>query len=159
VVTVKVLLLVAVTVPLETVTVPVVAPVGTVTVRLVVDAELTVAVVPLNLTVLLAAVLLNPVPVMVTVAPTGPLVVESDEIEYRLKVKEPFALPFLVRLTVPETAVAGTTIVMLDAVGLVAGDTVTVPPPEAWKVATFCDAVVLKLLLPVAVSVMLPPRI
>lgn len=73
--TVKLLLLVPVNPPIVTEIVPVVAPVGTVTTSCVVDAELGVAaVVPLNLTVLLAAVALKFVPVIVTVAPTAPLV-------------------------------------------------------------------------------------
>lgn len=50
---------------------PVVAPVGTVTVRLFVVAALTVAVVPLKVTVLDAGVALNPVPWIVTVSPIG----------------------------------------------------------------------------------------
>lgn len=63
-----------------TVMVPVVAPVGTVTVRDVVVAADTVAVVPLNLTVLFAAVVSKFVPEMVTVAPTAPLVGLKDVI-------------------------------------------------------------------------------
>jgi hypothetical protein len=53
-----------------TVTVPVVAPAGTVTVTLVADAADTVAAFPLNDTVLPAGVAANPVPEIVTVAPT-----------------------------------------------------------------------------------------
>jgi hypothetical protein len=53
-----------------TVTVPVVAPAGTVTVKLVTDAAETVADFPLNDTVLPAGVAANPVPEIVTVAPT-----------------------------------------------------------------------------------------
>ena len=53
--------------------VPVVAPDGTVAVILVaVGVPVTVATVPLNLTVLLAAVVLKFVPVMVTVVPDAP---------------------------------------------------------------------------------------
>ena len=54
--------------------VPVVAPAGTVVVMLVAVEAVTVATVPLNLTILLACVVLKLVPVMVTVAPTCPLV-------------------------------------------------------------------------------------
>ena len=55
-----------------TLTGPVVAPAGAVATSRVVVAEVTVAVVPLNLTTLLAAVALNPVPEMVTEVPAGP---------------------------------------------------------------------------------------
>ena len=74
VVTVKLPLLVAVCVPTFTVIAPVVAPVGTATVRCVVVAAETVAVVPLNMTVLLAGVAMKFVPVMTTDVPTSPLV-------------------------------------------------------------------------------------
>ena len=57
---------------LLTVILPVVAPVGTVTVKLVAVAALTVAVVVLNFTVLLAGVVLKPDPYSVTVVPAGP---------------------------------------------------------------------------------------
>lgn len=61
--------------PNEVVTaiVPVVAPVGTVTVSFVVVAVTTVAATPLKVTVLLPGVALNPMPWIVTVRPTGPL--------------------------------------------------------------------------------------
>jgi hypothetical protein len=52
--------------------VPVVAPDGTVTVSVFVVAAVTVALVPLKVTVLLAGVALNPIPWMMTVVPTGP---------------------------------------------------------------------------------------
>jgi hypothetical protein len=65
--------LVAVCVPTFTVTAPVLAPAGTVTVNCVVVAAETAAVVPLNLTTLLAGVLLKLVPTMLTVVPAGPL--------------------------------------------------------------------------------------
>lgn len=54
-------------------TLPVVAPLGTVTVMLVVVEEISVALTPLNLTALLAAVVLKCVPVIITVAPGAPL--------------------------------------------------------------------------------------
>jgi len=57
--------------------VPVVAPDGTVATSCVVVAEVTVAVVPWNLTVLFAMVLLKPVPEIVTDAPTAPLLGEN----------------------------------------------------------------------------------
>ncbi len=56
----------------STVMAPWVAPVGTVTVRLVVLATVTVARVAPKNTTLSAAVVLKPVPVMVTVSPTSP---------------------------------------------------------------------------------------
>ena len=55
-----------------TVTVPDVAPVGTFTVSDNAVAALTVAAVPLNLTVSELAVVENPVPLIVTVSPTAP---------------------------------------------------------------------------------------
>ena len=73
--TVKMPLLVPIEPPTVTLIFPVVAPLGTVTINFVVVAELGVAaVVPLNLTVLLALVVLKLVPVIVTDAPTAPLV-------------------------------------------------------------------------------------
>ena len=52
---------------------PVVAPLGTVTTSCVVDALETVAVVPLKVTVFEAGVAEKPVPLIVTVVPTGPV--------------------------------------------------------------------------------------
>lgn len=49
---------------------PLVAPVGTLTASLVAPSELMVACVPLNFTTELE---LNPIPVIVTAVPTGPL--------------------------------------------------------------------------------------
>jgi hypothetical protein len=68
------------TVSLSTVTLtgPDVAPVGTVVTIVVLVALVTVAVVPLNLTVLLAAVVLKPEPVIVTVSPMVPLDGEKE---------------------------------------------------------------------------------
>jgi hypothetical protein len=60
--------------PTFTTTLPVVAPLGTVTTMLVAPQLDTVAVVPLNFTVLLPCVEPKVVPVIVTVAPTAPLV-------------------------------------------------------------------------------------
>jgi hypothetical protein len=71
--TVKSVELLMVTPLVVTVIGPVVAPLGTVTVILVVVDEVTVAVTPLNLTTLLAAVVLKFVPVIITVAPGAPL--------------------------------------------------------------------------------------
>jgi hypothetical protein len=60
--------------PTVTTTLPVVAPVGTGTAMLVADQLVGVAAVPLNVTVLLPCVAPKFVPVIVTAAPTGPLV-------------------------------------------------------------------------------------
>lgn len=59
--------------PTITVILPVFAPVGTVVVMVVAELEITVAVVPLNLTVLFMAVRSKFVPVIVTVVPIVPL--------------------------------------------------------------------------------------
>ena len=72
VVTVKLVALVAVLPATATVIVPVVAPVGTVVVILVSVLAVTVADVPLNVTVLLAGVILKFVPVIITVVPIEP---------------------------------------------------------------------------------------
>jgi hypothetical protein len=71
--TVKEVELFAVPFDVETVIAPVVAPVGTAATSCVALAEVTVATVPLNLTVFWAGVELNPVPLIVTLVPTGPL--------------------------------------------------------------------------------------
>jgi hypothetical protein len=71
-VTVKGRLLVANPAGLVTEMAPVVVPTGTVATMLVAVDEMTVAAVPLKLTALLLGVVLNPVPVSVTVVPTGP---------------------------------------------------------------------------------------
>jgi hypothetical protein len=72
--TVKLLLLVPVWLPTVTAILPVVAAVGTVATICVVLAEVTVAAVPLNLTVSLDLVALKLVPFTVTEVPTVPLV-------------------------------------------------------------------------------------
>ena len=74
-----------------TVIVPVVAPVGTVVVINVVVAELTVAVVPLNLTVFPEVVVSKFVPVIVTLAPITPGVGEKDVIVGADVVPDPVA--------------------------------------------------------------------
>jgi hypothetical protein len=71
-VTIKSLVLVAVFPETVTVIFPVVAPDGTVQVMDVAVLAVTMAVVPLNCTVLLLGIALKFVPVMVTVVPTGP---------------------------------------------------------------------------------------
>ncbi len=92
--TVNVLPLVPVSAPTVTVIVPVVAPLGTVTTSCVAVAVVGVAaVVPLNLTVLLAAVVLKFVPVIVTVVPIGPLVGVKLVIVGGETVKVPLLVP------------------------------------------------------------------
>jgi hypothetical protein len=77
-VTVKFVLLVAVFPPTVTAIGPVVAPAGTVVVMLVVVLAVTTALVPLNVKMLLAGVVPSkPVPTMVTVVPTAPLIGEK----------------------------------------------------------------------------------
>ena len=73
-ITLKLVELVAVWPPTVTVIAPVVAPEGTEVVMLVLVLVVTVALVPLNITVLFAALALKFVPVIVTDVPTGPLV-------------------------------------------------------------------------------------
>jgi hypothetical protein len=68
--------------------VPVVAVAGTVTVSFVVVAAVTVALTPLNVTVLLAGVALNPMPWITTVLAVGPMfgvnsMIETAPVEWR----------------------------------------------------------------------------
>jgi hypothetical protein len=65
--------------PTVTATLPVLAPAGTVAVSDVADASETAAATPLNETLLSAAVALNPLPVIVTAVPDGPLPGEKSE--------------------------------------------------------------------------------
>ena len=81
VVTVKLLALVAVCDPTLIVIGPVLAPGGTLAVSCVIDAAVTVAVMPLNFTVLLAAIGLKNVPLRVTGVPMGPDDGEKSVIE------------------------------------------------------------------------------
>lgn len=78
--TVKLAALVMVCPPTATDIAPEIAPLGTVAVILVVVLEVTVAVTPLNLTILLAGVELKLVPVIVMDAPTEPKVGAKEEI-------------------------------------------------------------------------------
>lgn len=117
VVTVKVAVDVA-TVPHTPVTlmVPVVAPVGTVAVMLVADPTVNVALVPLKRTPVAPV---KPVPVMVTLVPTAPLVGEKLVIvgpAVGVKVPALVAVPpAVVTFTVPAVTLAGVTAVMLVA--------------------------------------------
>jgi hypothetical protein len=76
-VTVKFVVDVAVSLPTVTVIGPVVAPAGTVVTIVPIVDDVTVAVVPLNFTILLPVSVLKPVPVMVTVDPTTPVAGEK----------------------------------------------------------------------------------
>ncbi len=69
------------TLPTVTTTLPVVAPLGTVAFMLVALHEVTLAVVPLNLTVLVPWLEPNPLPVIITDVPTVPEVGDNDVIE------------------------------------------------------------------------------
>ncbi len=87
-----------------TVIVPVVTPVGAVTFKEVLVAELTVAVVPLNRTVLLAAVVEKFVPVIVTTVPVTPNAGEKFVIvgvAVPVPVPVPVAVPVPVPVAVP----------------------------------------------------------
>jgi hypothetical protein len=116
-ITIKLLLLVMVT-PFTVIMIfPVEAPGGTVTVRLVAEASVTGAVTSLNITTLLAGVLLKLVPLMIIVAPTAPLnglnpvmvgvgsTVKSEALRT--------VIPFNVRDIFPLVAPTGTVVVML----------------------------------------------
>jgi hypothetical protein len=121
-VTVKLVALVAVVPPTVTVIFPVVAPAGTVVVIEVAVLAVTTAVVPLNLTVLLARIVLKLVPVIITVAPTGPLVGEKldtvgdGEVVTIKLVALCAVIQFVVTEIGPVIALMGTVVVMLVAV-------------------------------------------
>ena len=129
VVTVKLVLLVAVNPPTVTVMVPDVAPVGTGTTRVVAVAVETVAVVPLNLTVLLVLVVLKFVPVMVSGVVTGPAPGENDVIDGGVVTVKLVLLvavnPPTVTVMVPDVAPVGTGTTSVVAVAV---DTVAVVP-------------------------------
>jgi hypothetical protein len=106
-----------------TTTFPVVAPDGTVTPMAVAVQLLTVAVVPLNLTVLVPCVEPKFEPLIVTAAPTAPLV--TDKLEMlgagsTVKVTPLLALFDTVTTTLPVVAPVGTVTTMLEALQLVA---------------------------------------
>ena len=89
-------------------------------VMLVAVLAVTVAVVPLNLTVLLAGVVLKSVPVIATVLPTTPdvgvkLVMMGEAVIPKVEALVPVWLP-TVTLIVPVVAPVGTVVVMLVAV-------------------------------------------
>jgi hypothetical protein len=116
--------------PTVTVTFPVVAPLGTVAAMLVADHDVGVAVTPLNFTALVPCVAPKFAPVIVTDAPTAPLVVDSelivgivsaDTIENGTPL---LARPPTVTTTSPVVAPLGTRTVMLVSLQAV-GDALT----------------------------------
>ena len=129
-ITVKLVLLVAVTEFTATEIVPVVAPVGTVVVILVAVEVVTTAVVPLNFTILFAGAVLKFVPVIVTVASTAPLnglkLVMVGGGSVTVKLEELVAVRELtVTEIAPVVAPVGTVVVILVAVE---ADTVAAVP-------------------------------
>ena len=119
-----------------TTTFPVVAPLGTVAVILVADQVPTVAVVPLNVTEPLPCVAPKFVPVMVTEAPTAPVVIDRLVIlgaGTTVKLIPLLAAPLAFTTTFPVVAPTGTvttTLVALQLVGVAAVPLkLTVPVP------------------------------
>jgi len=117
-----------------TTTFPVVALLGTVTPILDAPHDVTLAVVPLNLTVLLPWVEPNVVPVIVTAAPTAPVVIDKLVMAgVTVKFTPLLATPLALTTALPVVAPPGTVTPMLDAphdVTLaVAPLNVTVPVP------------------------------
>ncbi|HLO25550.1 MAG TPA: hypothetical protein VK187_05510, partial [Geobacteraceae bacterium] len=111
--------------PTATVIVPVVAPVGTVVTIWVAVELVTTAVVPLNMTTLLAGVVLKLVPVMVTVVPTGPwegvklaIVGAAAAVTVKLIGEVPVRIP-TVTVIVPVVAPVGTIVTIWVEVELV----------------------------------------
>jgi hypothetical protein len=109
--------------PMVTTTLPVVALAGTVVTILVALQLVTVAAVPLNVTVLVPCEAPKFVPVIVTEVPTGPAVGFNPVIEspaaVTVKLTALLALPPTVTTTLPVLAPAGTGAVMLVALQLV----------------------------------------
>src|SRR5438309_1555394 len=99
-----------------TTTFPVVAPLGTVTAILDAPHDVTFAVVPLNLTVLLPCVEPNVVPVIVTAAPTTPVVIDKLVMAgTTVKFTPLLTTPLALTTTFPVVAPPGTVTPMLDA--------------------------------------------
>jgi len=134
--------------------VPEVAPAGTVTVSWVAVAAVTVANMPLNLTVLSAAVVLKLVPVMVIVVPTPPvagvklvMVGAVAELAFTVKsVEEVVGFPSTITVILPVVAPVGTVTVSSVAVAAV---TVAAVPLNC---TVLLPAVVLKL-VPLIITV------
>jgi hypothetical protein len=107
----------------NTTTFPVVAPLGTVVTRLVALHVVTVAVVPLNFTVLVPWLDPKFVPVIVTAAPTAPVVTERLVMlgaATTVKLFPLLAVPETVTTTFPVVAPVGTVATMLVALQLLA---------------------------------------
>ena len=114
--------------PTLTTTFPVVAPAGTDVAMLVALQLVTVAVVPLKVTVLVPCVAPKFVPVIVTAVPTGPEVADRLAmlgVGITVKFTPLLATPSIVTTTFPVVAPAGTDVAMLVALQLV---TVAVVP-------------------------------
>src|SRR5262249_58041711 len=110
--------------PTVTVTLPVVAPAGTGTPMLVADHDVGVAVTPLNFTRLVPCVAPKFVPVIVTVAPTAPVVGDNDVIVAvgtTVNAEPLLATPPTVTVTLPVVAPAGTGTPLLVAAHHVRG--------------------------------------
>jgi hypothetical protein len=123
-----------------TVILPVVAVSGTVTMSCVADAEVTLAFVPLNFTVLFSAVTSKPVPVIVTEVPATPEEGSMDviaSVTVKLLVEVAVA-PLTVTVIFPVAAPAGTVVVMDEVVDAVT--TASVP----LNLTVLLDGVVLK---------------
>lgn len=117
-----------------TTTFPVVAPLGTVTAILDAPHDETVAVVPLNLTVLVPCVEPNVVPVIVTAAPTAPVVIDKLVMAgVTVKLFPLLATPLAFTTTFPVVAPFGTVTAILEAPQVVTAAVVplnvTVPVP------------------------------
>lgn len=123
-VTLKLFVLVAIWPPTDTVIFPVVAPVGTpATIIVVVGVPVIDAIVPLNFTMLFAAVVLKLVPLTVTVVPTKPLDGVKEVIEgegaFTVNWLELVAIwPATSTVIFPVVAPVGTTATILVAVGV-----------------------------------------
>src|SRR5258705_394241 len=123
--------------PTVTVTLPVVAPPGTGTVMLVADHAVGVAVTPLNVTVLVPCGDPKLVPVIVTVAPTAPLVGDSElivAVGTTVNVTPLLATPPTVTVTLPYVAPLGTGTVILvaDHAAAVAATPLNFPVLQPW---------------------------
>jgi len=117
-----------------TTTLPVVAPLGTVTAILDALQDVTVAVAPLNLAVLVPCVEPNVVPVIVTAAPTAPVEIDKLVIAgVTVKLFPLLATPLVFTTTFPVVAPFGTDTAILEAPQVVTPAVVplnvTVPVP------------------------------
>jgi len=118
-------------------TLPVVAPLGTSTVMLVLLQLVRAPDIPLNATVLVPGVKPNPLPVTVTVEPTGPDIgLKLEMFGMTVKMAPLLATPPTVTTTLPVVAPAGTGAMMLASLQLVGIPVV----PLKVKVLVPCEA-------------------